>query len=93
MPCCNQTSQKLTIRGTLKGALAITKNALQIGLARSATINQRRAICHNCPNIVQGLVPVCCLCHCIIREKIQQSNSTCPDNPARWTAEPQSAKL
>ena len=68
----------------LHGAKAIAKNVLGIGLATSVQINQRRGICHNCPNKVQNLVATCNLCHCIIEQKIMQASEKCPAN--KWTS-------
>jgi hypothetical protein len=88
--CCNQSAKTVfrpTIKGIMKGATAITKNALHIGLATSVTIANREDLCMKCLYKQDGIVAICSKCSCIIQEKIRQASSQCPLNPPSWTYE------
>ena len=61
-----------------KGAVAIIKNVLGVGLANSQTVNNRKNICNACDKLNRGVVNQCSICSCIIGEKVLRKDESCP---------------
>ena len=85
MGCCGQGQ---SVPGIVRAAQAVANGVtglanvvLRRGIAPSATIASRRAICAACEKNVMG---VCEACFCITAAKTSLIQEHCPDNPPRW---------
>lgn len=67
----------------VKGAAAIAKNLLGVGVAPSRVVALRLLKCNGCEHAVSGSVPRRCgLCQCIVSQKARRADEKCPDG--RW---------
>jgi hypothetical protein len=70
----------MSVRTVLKGAVGLTKAALQVGRASEVVIRQRRAICAACPQATSGSSRMsrCQICTCFIHPKSATASERCP---------------
>jgi len=71
-----------------RGAVGLTKAALQIDKCDDNVIKQRLKICHDCEHRTQSksasgnIISRCKICKCFIKAKVRISKESCPLN--KW---------